>query len=121
MVEHDLLWSGQSALAEMAFSATVASVNNTLRSAMKQALIYLRVSTGTQLQAVGIPAQRTRIEEYCKANGYEIAGEYVDGGLSGKKMSNRPNLLRCLDRACKEKLTVFRIQSAGPVGQCEIC
>jgi DNA invertase Pin-like site-specific DNA recombinase len=72
-----------------------------------KALIYLRVSTGAQAQfGIGLPAQRTRIEEYCKANGYEIAGVYVEA-VSGKRLSNRPELQRCMDRACKERLPVI--------------
>jgi site-specific DNA recombinase len=74
----------------------------------KSALVYLRVSTGAQASfGIGIPAQETRIKEYCNANGYDILQTYVESGVSGKKMANRPALLKCVERACLEGLPII--------------
>jgi site-specific DNA recombinase len=78
------------------------------KSLNKPCLIYLRVSTGAQANfGIGLPAQETRIREYCKANGYQIAETFIESGVSGKRMSNRPALLRCIQRASKEHLPVI--------------
>jgi site-specific DNA recombinase len=64
---------------------------------MKQAIAYIRVSTEKQAnEGVSLEAQESRINAWCVANGYELAGVYVDAGISGKKMENRPELLKAL-------------------------
>jgi len=65
---------------------------------MKTAIAYIRVSTDRQAsEGVSLEAQQSRIEQWCKANGYELAHVFVDAGISGKKMENRPQLLAALD------------------------
>jgi site-specific DNA recombinase len=64
---------------------------------MKTAIGYIRVSTEKQAsEGVSLEAQEARINAWCVANGYELAGVYVDAGISGKKMENRPELLKAL-------------------------
>lgn len=64
---------------------------------MKQAVAYIRVSTEQQAQeGVSLDAQRAKIEHWCSANGYELAGVFVDAGVSGKRMDTRPELLKAL-------------------------
>lgn len=64
---------------------------------MKQAIGYIRVSTEQQAsEGVSLEAQQALIESWCKANGYELAKVYVDAGISGKRMDNRPELLKAL-------------------------
>jgi site-specific DNA recombinase len=64
---------------------------------MKQAIGYIRVSTEKQAnEGVSLEAQEARIKAWCTVNGYELAGVYIDAGISGKKMENRPELLRAL-------------------------
>ena len=64
---------------------------------MKQAIGYIRVSTEKQAnEGVSLEAQEARINAWCIANGYELARVYVDAGISGKKMENRPELLAAL-------------------------
>ena len=54
-----------------------------------RAAIYARVSTSNNGQD---PRVQTReIREYCERRGWQIAGEYVDSGISGAKDS-RPEL-----------------------------
>jgi len=64
---------------------------------MKQAIAYIRVSTEKQAnEGVSLEAQKSRIEQWCKSNGYELAGVYVDAGISGKSMETRKELLAAL-------------------------
>lgn len=53
---------------------------------------YLRVSTQGQTKEdkFGLDAQREQIEGYCTAKGNEIAGWYIDAGVSGAK-EDRPS------------------------------
>jgi site-specific DNA recombinase len=64
---------------------------------MKTAIGYIRVSTEKQAnEGVSLEAQEARINAWCAANGYELVQVYVDAGISGKKMENRPELLKAL-------------------------
>lgn len=75
---------------------------------MKPILTYSRCST--QMQAnfgVSLESQSERLQQWASSNGYEIVESFVDSGVSGTKLSHRPHLTRCLDRACKEKLPVL--------------
>ncbi len=58
-----------------------------------RAAIYARVSTANTGQD---PAMQTReLKEFCQRRGWEVAGEYVDRGVSGAKDS-RPELNRLM-------------------------
>jgi len=60
-----------------------------------RAAIYARVSTTNGQD----PAMQTReLREYCQRRGWEIAGEYVDAGISGAKDS-RPELNKLISNA----------------------
>ena len=48
--------------------------------------IYARVSTSNHGQDVGM--QMRELREYCERRGWEIAGEYIDEGISGSKRSD---------------------------------
>ena len=68
---------------------------------MTQAFGYLRVSTGRQAnEGVSLDQQRARIEAYCVAHGLELAGVWVDAGISGAKTHNRPELAAAMDACC---------------------
>lgn len=71
---------------------------------MQNAVGYLRVSTAEQAtEGVSLAAQRTRIEAWCTANGYELTAVHVDAGLSGGRADNRPGLQAAVADACKGK------------------
>jgi DNA invertase Pin-like site-specific DNA recombinase len=53
--------------------------------------IYARVSSNDQSTETQVMA----LKDYCKRMGYDIAGEYVDNGFSGKN-DNRPDFERLL-------------------------
>ncbi len=62
--------------------------------------IYARVSTSGHGQDVGM--QTRELREYCERRGWQIAGEYVDAGISGAKDS-RPELNRLMADAHKRR------------------
>lgn len=69
-----------------------------------QAVIYTRVSTVDQAnEGVSLDAQRARAEQWAAANGYSLFPHVFCDAVSGKKMSNRPELQRALDEACRVK------------------
>jgi predicted site-specific integrase-resolvase len=65
-----------------------------------RAAIYARVSTSNNGQD---PTMQTReLEEYCQRRGWELAGRYVDNGVSGSKES-RPELDRLMTGAHRRR------------------
>ena len=63
--------------------------------------IYARVSTANNGQD---PVMQTReIREYCERRGWQVAGEYVDVGISGAK-EKRPELDRLMADAHRRRL-----------------
>jgi DNA invertase Pin-like site-specific DNA recombinase len=59
----------------------------------------MRVSTGRQADSdLSIPNQRRQFMAYSAARGWEVAGEFLDAGLSGTD-ENRPQFQRILDLA----------------------
>lgn len=72
-----------------------------------RAAIYARVSTQNGQDPM---LQIRELREYCERRGWQIAGEYVDAGVSGAKDS-RPELNRLLANARRrgfDVLTVYR-------------
>jgi len=64
--------------------------------AARQAVIYCRVSTQEQADSgLGLESQERRCRGYCDAQGWEVAGFYVDAGVSAKSL-NRPELEKAL-------------------------
>ena len=52
---------------------------------VKKAAIYARVSTEDQAkEGFSLDSQLEKLRSYCKARGWEIAGEYIDDGYSGR-------------------------------------
>lgn len=50
---------------------------------MRKGAGYLRVSTGQQVDAYGLPEQRRIVESYCRLHGIEIVEWFIDEGISG--------------------------------------
>lgn len=72
--------------------------------------IYCRVSTDIQVkEGDSIQAQLSALRSYCKKNGHEIVGEYIDDGVSGTLLNERDELQRMLDdvRDGKIELVIF--------------
>ena len=68
--------------------------------------IYARVSTSKAGQD---PSMQTReLTEYCARRGWEVAGVYVDSGISGATDS-RPELNRLMEDAHRRKFSVVAV------------
>ena len=77
-----------------------------------RAAVYYRVSTSDQAgeDRYGLPAQRHEVESYTTAQGFEIAAEYTDAGISGATI-DRPGLQDLLEdaaRGCFDVVIVSR-------------
>lgn len=60
------------------------------KSDIKNVALYTRVSTEEQAHSgFSLDAQLDKLRTYCKAKDWNIAGEYVDAGFSGRNI-NRP-------------------------------
>jgi DNA invertase Pin-like site-specific DNA recombinase len=74
---------------------------------MKQAIIYLRVSTTGQVtDGVSLDAQESKARAWCELNDYEVKAVYTDAGISGKSTANREGLQNALDSVKKENALV---------------
>lgn len=59
--------------------------------------IYIRVSTEDQAKdGFSIHAQREKLTKYAEANDWDIYDYYVDDGISGKNLDERPEVSRLL-------------------------
>lgn len=79
----------------------------------KAIAIYVRVSTEEQAdEGFSIQGQLELLRNYAKANRYLIYNEYVDEGISGKSIANRPQLNKLLSDARKrlfDEVVVWKI------------
>ena len=56
-----------------------------------RAALYVRVSTTEQAEeGHSIEAQLDIMRDYCQRLGYEVVGEYIDAGISGKLSEREP-------------------------------
>jgi DNA invertase Pin-like site-specific DNA recombinase len=78
------------------------------RSASLRAAIYARVSTANNGQSPEM--QILDFNEYCSRRGWNVAGEYVDIGISGTK-EKRPELDRLMADAHRRKFDVVVVRS----------
>ncbi len=70
-----------------------------MKTAEKQAVGYIRVSTTKQAESgVSLDAQRAKIEAWCQANGYKLQ-LFEDAAVSGTRRE-RPQLNAALKAAC---------------------
>ena len=68
--------------------------------------IYARVSTTNHGQDASL--QTRELRDYCERRGWQIAGEYVDTGISGAK-DRRPELDRMMVDAHKRRFDVVAV------------
>ena len=71
-----------------------------------RAAIYARVSTVGNGQSPEMQLREMR--EYCARRGWQVAGEYVDSGISGAK-DRRPELDRLMQEAHKRRFDVVAV------------
>lgn len=79
---------------------------------------YLRVSTESQVgpDKYGLDAQRSDIETYAKANGFEIGLWFTDAGISGATL-DRPGLSDLLSSASLHSFTAVIIAKMDRVAR----
>lgn len=62
-----------------------------------QTAIYIRVSTEEQVtEGFSIHAQKDKLTKYAEVNDWNIVDYYVDDGISGKNLNERPEVLRLI-------------------------
>ncbi|MCR1961735.1 recombinase family protein [Thomasclavelia cocleata] len=67
--------------------------------------IYIRVSTQEQvIHGYSIGAQTDRLKKYCEVMGWDIYKLYIDEGISGKNMKDRPEMQNLLHDIENEKV-----------------
>lgn len=71
--------------------------------------VYVRVSTVEQAQeGYSIAAQRERLQNYCKAQGWEDVKFYVDEGVSARD-TKRPQLTQLLNHVKEKKINLILV------------
>lgn len=74
----------------------------------KIAGLYIRVSTEDHArEGFSLPEQKTRLEDYCRAKGYEIGDYYTDEGISAKKGNYRPEFERLKEDIKNKKINTM--------------
>ena len=71
------------------------------RHAAPGAALYMRVSTGRRQAEhdLSIPDQRSQLNSWCRAHGYEAAAEFIEAGASAGD-DRRPVFQTMIERAC---------------------
>ena len=64
---------------------------------------YVRTTQSSRLTTIQF-RPTCEIEKYCKLNDYEMLPPYIDNGISGAKMENRPGLQQMLNDLKNNKL-----------------
>ena len=86
-------------------------VNKTASSKIMSVALYARVSTEEQKENFSLAAQLELLKKHSFDNGYEVFGEYVDGGYSGTSYE-RPEFQRLMNDAKLKKfdlILVYRV------------
>lgn len=79
---------------------------------MAKVFAYIRVSTEQQAaDGVSLEAQQAKAAAWADLNGYELAGVFIDAGLSGKRADNRPELQNALTAVCSERGSALVVYS----------
>ena len=79
--------------------------SNTTPVSKKKCALYIRVSTDAQAEeGYSIPAQKERLEAYCKALDMQNQEAYIDPGFSGSNLE-RPMMQQLIADAKAEKLS----------------
>lgn len=70
-----------------------------------QTAIYLRVSTEEQARdGFSIHAQKDKLTKYALSNDWNIVDYYIDDGISGKNLTERPEVSRLIEDVKKGKI-----------------
>lgn len=84
---------------------------------MKTAVTYSRVSSAEQREhGYSLRQQRQALRDYCEREGYEIVGEFEDGGQSGASLERR-GLDELRDRAARGDVDVVLAQDIDRISR----
>lgn len=79
-----------------------------IKGSNKQAIGYVRVSTQKQVsEGLSIEAQTAKIQQWASLNDYDLIHLFIDEGISGKNVINRPKLNEALSLLKKDMAFVF--------------
>lgn len=74
---------------------------------MKKAIGYIRVSKGSQVEeGFSLDTQKAKIEAWCLANDYAVECIFMDAGISGKNIKQRPGLIDAIKAVKKDMALV---------------
>src|SRR5215469_12520176 len=80
---------------------------------MIPACSYLRVSSWGAIDGDGFPRQRTAIQKYAEANGFEIVEEFRDEGVRGvTELRDRNGLAACLAKCETDGIKIVLVEIA---------
>ena len=82
----------------------------------RQAAIYARVSTEEQVDGTSLDTQLGRCRSYVSDQGWELAGEYVDEGVSGS-LGSRPELDKLLGEVRVGKIEIVVVAKLDRFGR----
>lgn len=83
---------------------------------MNPAIIYTRVSTQDQAaHGISLDAQLDSLRRWCHSQGYDVAAEYCDAGISGGSLEQRLQAQEAIADACKRRcpLVITKIDRLG--------
>ena len=62
-------------------------------------------------EGISLEPQKARIIAWCELNECQLAGVYVDAGISGKRADNRPELQKAIEAVvrCRGVLLVYSL------------
>lgn len=67
--------------------------------------LYIRVSTEDQAkEGFSIAAQKEKLIQYCQLKDWNIVGIYIDDGISGKNIKDRPQLNKIINEIKEKKI-----------------
>lgn len=67
--------------------------------------IYIRVSTEEQAtDGYSIHAQKEKLQKYAEINDWNIVDFYIDDGISGKNLNERPEVSRLINDVKQKKI-----------------
>jgi site-specific DNA recombinase len=83
-----------------------------------KAALYTRVSHVDQVEdGSSLENQTEKLIHFCKINNYQVAYEFSDPGVSGKRFENRPEFMKMIDLVDKGKINVVVVYSLSRFGR----
>jgi len=76
-----------------------------IKTNIMKTAIYIRVSTEDQAtEGFSINAQKEKLTKYLEANEWELYNIYIDDGISGKNLKDRPQIKKMIEEIKKKNI-----------------